>query len=189
MFTMKELPFGLDALEPYMSAETVDFHYNKHYRTYVDKLNELTKDTPYADMSLEGVMKESFKHPKDKAVFNNAAQAWNHQFFWNSLSDKGGALPQADVMKLVERSFGSFEAFKKEFKAKALGQFGSGWCWVVKKDDKISITATSNADNPIVLETGEPLICLDVWEHAYYLDYQNRRADFTDAFLNYLIKW
>lgn len=189
MFTMKELPFGLDALEPYMSTETVDFHYNKHYRTYIDKLNELTINTPYADMSLESVMKESFRHFEDKAIYNNAAQAWNHQFFWNSLSDKSNAQPSEQIAKLIEQSFGTYEAFRKEFKTKALGQFGSGWCWAVQKDNKINIVTTSNADNPIVLDLGTPLICLDVWEHAYYLDYQNRRADFADAFLNYLISW
>lgn len=189
MFAMKELPFELSALEPYMSARTLDFHYNKHYKTYIDKLNELIKDTPYAEMSLEGIVKESFKHPEHKAVYNNAGQAWNHQFFWNSLSADGATMLPLKIMKQIEQSFGNYDNLKKEFKAKAAGQFGSGWCWIVQKDGNIEVVATANADNPLSLELGQPLVCIDVWEHAYYLDYQNRRIDFIDAFLDEMIKW
>lgn len=189
MFAMKELPFELSALEPYMSARTLDFHYNKHYKTYVDKLNELIKDTPYTEMSLEGIIKESFRHPEHKAIYNNASQVWNHQFFWNSLSAEGATQPSLKILKQIEQSFGSYADFKKEFKAKAIGQFGSGWCWALQKNDKIEIVATSNADNPLSLDLGQPLFCLDVWEHAYYLDYQNRRIDFVDVFFDHLIKW
>lgn len=189
MFEMKQLPFELSALEPYMSSKTLDFHYNKHYKAYVDKLNELIKDTDYADMSLEAIIKESYYRPSDKAIYNNAGQVWNHQFFWNSLSDAGARMPAEKFVKQIEASYKSYENFAKEFKSKALGQFGSGWCWVVQNNGKLEIVTTSNADNPISLNLGQPIVCLDVWEHAYYLDYQNRRADFIDAFLKHMIKW
>ena len=189
MFEMKKLDFGMGELEPYISAKTLDFHYNKHYKGYVDKLNELIKGGEYAYMSLEDIVKESFKHAEHKAIYNNAGQVWNHQFFWNSLSDSGAILPPTKFLKQIEDAFGSYDNFKKDFKAKALAQFGSGWCWVVQKEGKLNIVTTSNADSPISLNLGQPLVCLDVWEHAYYLDYQNRRADFIDAFLNHLIKW
>ncbi len=189
MFEMKPLPFELTALDPYMSSKTLEFHYGKHYKGYVDKLNELIKDTAYAGMPLEAVIRESFRHPKDRTIYNNAGQVWNHQFFWNSLSDRGATEPELKIMKLIETSFGSYDDFKTVFKAKALAQFGSGWCWVVQKDGQINIATTANADNPISLDLGQPLLCLDVWEHAYYLDYQNRRADFIDAFFAYMIKW
>ena len=189
MFTMKDLPFELSALEPYISAKTMDFHYNKHFKAYVDKLNELINNTHYAEMSLEGVIKESYEHPEHKAIYNNAGQVWNHQFFWNSLSVEGETHPSVKIMNLIEHSFGTYDNLKKEFKTKALTQFGSGWCWIVQKEEKIEVVSTSNADNPLSLNLGHPLICIDVWEHAYYLDYQNKRADFIDAFLDHLIKW
>ena len=189
MFEMKQLPFELTALDPYMSSKTLKFHYSRHYKGYIDKLNELTKGTNYADMPLEAVVRDSFRHPENRAVYNNAGQAWNHQFFWNSLSERGATLPPLKIMKQIEAAFGSYDNFKKVFKEKALGVFGSGWCWVVQKEGKIDIVATVNADNPISLELGQPLLCLDVWEHAYYLDYQNRRADFIDAFLEHTAKW
>ena len=189
MFEMKELPFELSALDPYMSSKTLEFHYGKNYKVYVDKLNELIKGTPYADMSLEAIIKESYKQPKDKAIYNNAGQVWNHQFFWNSLSAAGAAMPPVKIMKQIEEVYGTYDNFKKEFKTKAVGQFGSGWCWVVQKDGKIDIVATANADNPISLDLGQPLVCVDVWEHAYYLDYQNRRPDFVEAFIDHMIRW
>ncbi len=189
MFEMKLLPFEFSALDPYMSSKTFEFHYGKHYKAYIDKLNELIKDTPYADMPLEAIIKESYKHPEHKAIYNNAGQVWNHQFFWNSLSAEGATKPNAKVMTQIEEAFGSYDNFKKEFKAKAVAQFGSGWCWVVQKEGKIEIVSTANADSPISLDLGQPLVCVDVWEHAYYLDYQNRRPDFVDAFLEHMIKW
>ena len=189
MFEMKELPFEFSALEPYMSSETLNFHYGKHYKAYIDKLNELVSGTPYKAMPLEAIVRESYKHPEHRAIYNNAGQVWNHQFFFNSLSAVGGTEPSGKIMKQIETSFGDYENFKKEFKAKALAQFGSGWCWVVAKADRLEVAATSNADNPIALNLGQPLVCADVWEHAYYLDYQNRRADYLDAFLDHMIKW
>ena len=189
MFEMKKLDFGMGELEPYISAKTLDFHYNKHYKGYVDKLNELISGGEYAYMSLEDIVKESFKHAEHKAIYNNAGQVWNHEFFWKSLTNKGPLMPKDDILQKINQSFGSYANFKVVFKTKALAQFGSGWCWVVAKDNKIDIATTSNADNPISLDLGEPLLCVDVWEHAYYLDYQNRRVDFVDAFLEHLIRW
>ena len=188
MFEMKKLDFEMNALEPYMSARTLEFHYGKHYKAYVDKLNELIKDTVYEKMSLEEIVKESRKHPEHKAIYNNAGQVWNHEFFWKSLSPANEPL-EADKMKQIEKVFGSYDNFKATFKQKALSQFGSGWCWLVEKDGKLDIITTGNADSPLSLETGRAIVCLDVWEHAYYLDYQNRRGDFAEAFLNNLIKW
>ena len=189
MFEMKELKFELSDLEPYISAKTMDFHYNKHYKGYVDKLNELIAGTPYEKMSLERIIKESYNKPNDKAIYNNAGQVYNHQMFWESLSHKGAKMPPKKIMDQIEASFESYDSFKKIFKTKALAQFGSGWCWVVQKDNKIDIVTTSNADNPLSLNLGQPVIVADVWEHAYYLDYQNRRAEFIETFLDYLVKW
>ena len=189
MFEMKELSFELSDLEPYISAKTMDFHYNKHYKGYVDKLNELIQNTPYEDMSLEKIIKESYNKPQDKAIYNNAGQVYNHQMFWESLSHKGAKMPPKKIMHQIEESFESYDSFKKIFKDKAVAQFGSGWCWVVQKDNKIDIVTTSNADNPLSLNLGQPIIVADVWEHAYYLDYQNNRGDFIVNFLDYLIKW
>ena len=189
MFEMKEISFELSALEPYISAKTMDFHYNKHYKGYVDKLNELIAGTPYEDMSLERIIKESYNKPQNKAIYNNAGQVYNHQMFWESLSPKGAKMPPKKIMDQIEASFESYDSFKKIFKEKAAAQFGSGWCWVVQKDNKIDIVTTSNADNPLSLNLGQPIIVADVWEHAYYLDYQNRRADFIVNFLDYLVKW
>ncbi len=189
MFEMKQLPFALNALEPYMSQRTLEFHYGKHYKAYLDKLNELIVGKVYEKMSLPEIIAESFKHNEDKAIYNNAGQVFNHEFFWRSLSAGGAVMPSKEVMSKIEQNFGSYDAFKQEFKTKAVGQFGSGWCWAVEKDGKIDIVATSNADNPISLGLGKPLVCVDVWEHAYYLDYQNRRLDFVSAWLDNMIKW
>lgn len=189
MFEMKNLDFELSSLEPYISAKTMDFHYNKHYKGYVDKLNELIVGTPYENMSLERIIKESYNKPQDKAIYNNAGQVYNHQMFWDSLSPKGAKMPPKKIMNQIEASFESYDSFKKIFKTKSIAQFGSGWCWVVQKDNKLDIVTTSNADNPLSLNLGQPVIVADVWEHAYYLDYQNKRGDFIDAFLDYLVKW
>lgn len=189
MFEMKPLPFAINALEPYMSQKTLEFHYGKHYKAYVDKLNELIKDKPYEKMSLSEIILESHKHAEDRAIYNNAGQVFNHEFFWKSLSENGPVMPSSEIMQKITNTFGSYEQFKELFKAKAVGQFGSGWCWAVEKDEKIEIIATSNADNPISLELGKPLVCIDVWEHAYYLDCQNRRPDFVSSWFDHLIKW
>lgn len=185
MFQMKELSFALDALEPFISHRTMDFHYNKHYKGYIDKLNELIKGTKYENMTLEEVIKESYKSlEKDRAIYNNAAQVWNHEFFWHSLQISNEE--KDSIRFLTQQTFGSVEDFKKKFKTEALAQFGSGWCWLLKRGEKAEIVKTANADNPLLLDRNVPLLCIDVWEHAYYLDYQNRRGDFTDGFLENL---
>ncbi len=187
MFTIPELPYELDALEPFISAKTMDFHYHKHHQTYINNLNNLIADTQFAPMSLEDIIKQTYGSDEYKAIFNNAAQAWNHTFFWNSMSPAGGKITDSEIEDHIIRDFGSFEKFRADFKREALEQFGSGWIWLVKnKQGILEIIKTSNADTPIV-HSLKPLITCDVWEHAYYLDYQNRRADFVEAFLDHLM--
>ena len=182
---LEQLPYEMDALEPYISATTMEFHYGKHHRTYVENLNKLIKGTEFENMPLEKIIQATQGKPEYTAIFNNAAQAWNHSFFWHSMSPNGGGQPKGELLKKIERDFGSYEQFRAEFKNAALGQFGSGWAWLVEKDGKLAIMKTANADTPIAHGL-KALLTVDVWEHAYYLDYQNRRADFVEAFLNNL---
>lgn len=189
MFKLPPLNYELDALEPYISKRTMEFHYFKHHQTYIDNLNKLIAGTEFENMALPAIIKETAGKPEYQAIFNNAAQTWNHTFFWNSMRPNGGGKPFGSLLDEISESFGSYENFRKEFKEAATGQFGSGWAWLVRKDDgKLGIMKTSNADNPMAHGL-EALLTLDVWEHAYYLDYQNRRADFVDAFLDHLINW
>ena len=183
-FTVPPLPFAMDALEPYMSSKTLSYHYGKHNKAYNDTLNNLIKGTDYETMPLEEIIRTTQSGP----IFNNAAQAWNHSFFWHSMSPNGGGQPKGELLKKIERDFGSYEQFRAEFKNAALGQFGSGWAWLVEEDGKLKVMKTANAATPIA-EKLKPLIAIDVWEHAYYLDYQNRRGDFIEAFLDHLVKW
>jgi Fe-Mn family superoxide dismutase len=187
-FTLPKLPFAENALEPVISAKTVSFHYGKHHAAYIDKLNELVAGTPYQSMSLEEVVKRSAGNEKDKAIFNNAGQAWNHDFYWHSMAPKGGE-PAGKIKDALQSSFGGLKEFKEAFSKAAVAHFGSGWAWLVKsKDGKLKITTTSNADTPIA--HGEsPLLAADLWEHAYYLDYQNRRPDHVAAWLDKLANW
>ena len=187
-FTLPDLPYAENALEPAISSKTVSFHHGKHHKAYVDKLNELVAGTPYDGMPLEEVVKRAAKSEKDKAIFNNAGQAWNHDFYWKSMAPKGGE-PTGKIKDLVQSSFGGLKEFKEAFTKAADAQFGSGWAWLVKgKDGKLKITTTANADSP--LAHGEtPLLAADVWEHAYYLDYQNRRPDHVKAWLDKLANW
>jgi len=186
--TLPKLPYADDALAPVVSANTISFHYGKHHKAYVDKLNELAAGTPYAEMSLEDVVRKSAKDEKAKKIFNNAAQIWNHTFYWESMSPKGGA-PAGKIKSALDDSFGGLEEFKKAFKQAAVDQFGSGWAWLVKgKDGRLGIETTSNADTPIA-HGSTPLLVADVWEHAYYLDYQNRRPDHVQAWLDTLANW
>ena len=187
-FELPELPYAMDALEPYISATTMEFHYGKHHRAYVDNLNKLVKGTDFENMSLEKIIQATADKPEYTGIFNNAAQAWNHTFFWNSMSPNGGGRPQGELLKKIERDFGSYEKFREEFKNAATTQFGSGWAWLVEEDGKMKVMKTSNAVTPITKNI-KPVITLDVWEHAYYLDYQNRRPEFIDAFLDNLVKW
>lgn len=188
MFDLPPLPYQPNALEPYISATTMEYHYGKHHRTYVENLNKLVKGTEFETMPLEEIIQSTAENPAYVGIFNNASQAWNHTFFWNSMSPNGGGEPKGDLAKRIEKDFGSYDNFRQEFKAAATGQFGSGWAWLVEKDGKLAVIKTSNADNPVAHKI-KPIITLDVWEHAYYLDYQNRRVEFVDAYLDHLVKW
>ncbi|HKY01393.1 MAG TPA: superoxide dismutase [Fe] [Burkholderiales bacterium] len=177
------LPYALDALQPHMSKETLEFHYGKHHQAYVTNLNNLIKGTEFENASLEEIIKKS-----SGGVFNNSAQVWNHSFFWNCLSPQGGGSPSGALAEAISKKWGSFEAFKEAFVKSAVGNFGSGWTWLVKKTDGlVDIVNTSNAATPLT-GSDKPLLTLDVWEHAYYIDYRNRRPDFAAAFWN-LANW
>ena len=182
------LPYAENALEPYISAKTIGFHYGKHHKGYVDNLNRLIENTEFADVSLEKIITATAGKPDRTAIFNNAAQTWNHTFYWQCMKANGGGEPSAFFNLLIEASFGSLDACRKELTTAATGQFGSGWAWLVLEGDKLKVIKTANADTP--LEKGmKPLLVIDVWEHAYYLDYQNRRADYVTAVLDKLINW
>ena len=182
------LPYADDALAPVISSNTISFHYGKHHKGYVDNLNKLIVGTDFADMSLEKVILTSAGQSDKTAIFNNSAQIWNHTFYWRSLRANGGGEPPAALKQKIEASFGSVEACKKELAAAALGQFGSGWAWLVLDGDKLKVVRTANAELPLT-KGQKPLLTIDVWEHAYYLDYQNKRADYVNALLDKLINW
>jgi superoxide dismutase, Fe-Mn family len=187
-FVLPPLPYPDVALNPVISANTIGFHYGKHHKGYVDKLNELVTGTKYADMSLENVVLTSAKNKKDSAIFNNAAQIWNHNFYWKSLSPNGST-PNANLMRKIDESFGNFNEFKKQFADVTISQFGTGWGWLVAdKKGKLSIVKTEDAEVPMTSNL-KPLLTIDVWEHAYYLDYQNRRADYVKAVIDRLLNW
>jgi superoxide dismutase, Fe-Mn family len=187
-FAQIKLPYAENALEPVVSAKTISFHYGKHHKAYVDKLNELVAGTPYEQMSLEEIVRKSAGNEKDKAIFNNAGQAWNHDFYWQSMAPKS-AEPSGKIKDALKDSFGGVKEFKEAFAKAAVAQFGSGWAWLSKgKDGKLEITTTSNADTPIA-HGKTPLLTADVWEHAYYLDYQNRRPDHVKDWLDKLANW
>ena len=189
-FELPVLPYNIDALEPHISKNTMSFHYGKHHQAYVDNLNKLILDTDFVGLSLEEIIIQAYDKPEYAGIFNNAAQVYNHTFFWNSMTPNGGGKPTADLLAKIENDFGSFDSFVKEFKNAALTQFGSGWAWLVNNPtkNKLEVIKTSNAITPIALGL-EPIITIDVWEHAYYLDYQNKRADFVDAYLSNLVNW
>ncbi|MGB3622853.1 superoxide dismutase [Fe] [Ketobacter sp. MCCC 1A13808] len=183
-FTLPELPYAKDALAPTISAETLEYHYGKHHQTYVDKLNGLVPGTEYEGKSLEEIIKSS-----SGGVFNNAAQIWNHTFYWNSLSPNGGGEPTGAIAEAIKSAFGSFEDFKAKFNDKAVNNFGSSWTWLVKKaDGSLDIVNTSNAGTPITEEGVTPLITVDLWEHAYYIDFRNARPKYLEGFWN-LVNW
>lgn len=186
-FELPPLPYDKTALEPHMSAQTLDFHHGKHHQTYVTNLNNLTKDSPLADKPLEEVILRAWAD-KNAGIFNNAAQVWNHTFFWNGLKAGGGGAPSGAIAEHINAAFGAFEAFKTDFKAAGATQFGSGWAWLVLDNGALKITKTPNAENPMVHGQTALLTC-DVWEHAYYLDFQNRRPDFLTTFLDHLVNW
>jgi Fe-Mn family superoxide dismutase len=177
------LPWAPDALAPHISKETIDFHYGKHHQTYVTKLNELIANTANAGKSLEEIVKAS-----QGPVFNNAAQVWNHTFYWNSIKPKGGGQPTGAIAAAIKESFGEYATFRKEFSDAAISQFGSGWAWLVKDGAKLKIVKTPNAETPLTT-AAKPLITVDVWEHAYYIDYRNARPKYLETFLDQLINW
>jgi Fe-Mn family superoxide dismutase len=188
-FELPALPFAPNALEPYMSARTFEFHHGKHHKAYVDTLNTLLPATEYEKASLEDIIKGTHGDDKQAKIFNNAAQIWNHTFFWNSLKPKGGGEPTGDLAKRIDKNFGDLAGFKAKFKEAALTQFGSGWAWLVMtRDGKLEVVKTPNAVTPLALGQKALLTC-DVWEHAYYIDYQNRRGDMVQAFLDHLVNW
>ncbi|HRP74380.1 MAG TPA: Fe-Mn family superoxide dismutase [Rhodocyclaceae bacterium] len=183
--TLPPLPYAKDALAPHISAETMEFHYGKHHQAYVTNLNNLVKGTEFESLDLEAIIK---KAPAG-GIYNNSAQVWNHTFFWNSMKPNGGGEPTGALADAVTKKWGSFDEFKKAFAASAVGNFGSGWTWLVKKaDGSVDIVNMGPAGTP--LTTGDKaLLCIDVWEHAYYIDYRNRRPDFVATFLNSLANW
>lgn len=180
---LPELPYATDALMPYLSPETFEYHYGKHHKTYVDTLNKMIDGTDEANASLEDIIMRA-----DGAKFNNAAQIWNHNLYWHSLSPNGGGAPSGSVADAIDESFGGYDEFTAAFNAAAVGQFGSGWAWLVLDGGKLAITATANADLPMK-HGQQALLTCDVWEHAYYIDYRNRRPDYVDTFLDHLINW
>ncbi|MEW6039109.1 MAG: superoxide dismutase [Pseudomonadota bacterium] len=186
--SLPPLPYAENALEPVISAKTIGFHYGKHHKGYVDNLNKLVAGTEYADAPLEKIITDTAGKADKALIFNNAAQVWNHTFYWRSLRPKGGGEPPAALKRKIEVSFGSVDACKKEIANAAVSQFGSGWAWLVLNGDKLEIIKTANADTPLTSGT-KPLLAIDVWEHAYYLDYQNRRADYVSAVLDKLVNW
>jgi Fe-Mn family superoxide dismutase len=186
-FTLLKLPYDEGALAPTISSNTMSFHYGKHHKAYVDKLNELTLGTHFADMTLEDVVRATFKGKANRQIFNNAAQAWNHTFFWACLTPRGGK-PSGQMLSAVERDFGSYDKFAEQFAKEGAAQFGSGWVWLVASGGKLAIEKTPDAVTPMA-EGKHCLLTIDVWEHAYYLDYQNRRPDFLKAVIDKLLNW
>ncbi len=184
---LPDLPYSFDALEPHISADTLKLHYGKHHRGYVSKLNKAVADSDYADLTLEQIIAKS-KDANDAGVFNNAAQAWNHTFLWHSMTPNGGGAPDGQLKESIESAFGSVSAFRDAFRDAATSQFGSGWVWLVNDSGRLDIVTTSNAGTPLVGDA-IPLLTLDVWEHAYYLDYQNQRKRYVEKFLDHLINW
>lgn len=188
-FTLPDLPYARNALAPHISEETLNFHYGKHHQAYVTNLNGLVEGTDLAGKSLEEVIKISAADKSKAGIFNNSAQVWNHTFYWHSMKPNGGGKPHGKVAELIERDLGGYDNFVKEFKQAGATQFGSGWAWLSYKGGKLVISKTPNAETPLTEEGTTPLMTMDVWEHAYYLDYQNRRPDYIDTFLNSLVNW
>ncbi len=181
------LPFAQNALEPVISARTLEFHYGKHHQAYVTNLNKMIAGTPLADLPLEKIIADTANDPQKAAIFNNAAQVWNHTFYWKSLKPGSASMPE-ELKAAIEKDFGSVENMKKELSQAAVSQFGSGWAWLVKDGNVLKAVKTSNAQNPLI--AGQtPLLTIDVWEHAYYLDYQNRRPDYVMAVIDKLLNW
>jgi Fe-Mn family superoxide dismutase len=187
-FTLPDLPYPQDALAPHMGVETLQLHHGKHHQTYVTNLNNLIEGTDLASKSLEEIVVASHKDPAKAGIFNNAGQHWNHSLFWRVMKKNGGGNPGGELAKRIDASFGSFDAFKEQFKTAGVTQFGSGWAWLSLDGDTLKVTKSPNGSNPLV-DGMRPILGVDVWEHAYYLDYRNRRPDYIAAFLNHLVNW
>jgi Fe-Mn family superoxide dismutase len=188
MFTLPPLPYADSALAPIISANTLSFHYGKHHKTYVDNLNNLVKGTANEGATLEKIIADVAGKADQAAIFNNAAQIWNHTFYWNSLKPNGGGKPIGKVAQMIDSDLGGYDNFKKDFAATTISQFGSGWGWLVVEGGKLKIVKTGNAEVPFT-KGQKPLLTIDVWEHAYYLDYQNKRADYVNALIDKLLNW
>lgn len=186
--TFPDLPYDYAALQPHLSAETLQLHHDKHHRTYVNNLNKLLEQARLEVSTLEEAIAAATRGRRDAALFNNAAQAWNHSFYWSSMKPAGGGMPSGELAARITAEFGSYDAFAQQFAAAAISQFGSGWAWLVYDGGRLVITQTSNAETPLTARQ-TPLLTVDVWEHAYYVDFRNRRADYVQTFLAHLINW
>jgi Fe-Mn family superoxide dismutase len=186
--TLPDLPYGKKALEPFISARTLEFHHGKHHKAYVDNTNKLIDGTDLATTDLESIVKKAGGDPSKAGLFNNAAQVWNHTFYWNCMKPNGGGLPAGNVLQKINSDLGGYEKFVEGFKNAGITQFGSGWAWLILKDGRLEITKSANADTPLA-HGSKPVLVADVWEHAYYLDYQNRRPDYLTTFIDKLINW
>lgn len=187
-FELPALPYAEDALEPYYSARTFSFHHSKHHKAYVDNLNKLIAGTELESKSLEEIILLAAGDSAKAGMFNNAAQVWNHTFFWHCMKPGGGGKPSGELAARIDAAFGGYDKFVEQFKAAAVGRFGSGWGWLVLEGGELKIVSTPNAETPLA-KGQKALLTVDVWEHAYYLDYQNRRPDFVQAFLDHLVNW
>ncbi len=185
---LPKLQYARNALEPYISQNTINYHYGKHHQGYVTNINKMIKGTYLESKTLEEIIKISHRDKNKVAIFNNAAQIWNHNFYWHSMKPKGGGKPSDKLLNKIIADFGSFENFVMEFKTAAISQFGSGWAWLVLENNKLKITRTGNAENPLTTNA-TALLTIDVWEHAYYLDYQNARPNYIDIFMEHLVNW
>ncbi len=188
MIELPALPYAKTALDPHMSERTFDFHYEKHHAAYVNNVNNMVNDTALDGKSIEEIIADVAGDAHRAGLFNNAAQVWNHTFFWNSLSPSGGGEPSGDIGKRIDADFGSYESFREAFSQAAITQFGSGWAWLIDDGGKLEVVKTANADTPLA-HGKKALLTIDVWEHAYYLDYQNKRPAFIDAYLDHLVNW
>jgi len=187
-FELPPLPYSYDALDPYMSSQTLHFHHDKHHQAYVTTLNNLIKDTPLADKSLEDIVRESYGDASKQGIFNNAGQHWNHMLFWQVMKKNGGGSIPSELENRIKEDLGGVDQFKEAFTQAGITQFGSGWAWLVVDGGKLKVTKTPNGENPLV-HGQTPILGCDVWEHSYYLDYQNRRADYLKAFLENMVNW
>ncbi len=183
------LPYPKDALSPHINVQTLDFHYGKHHQAYVTNGNKLIEGTEFANMPLEDIVKKTAGKPDKAGIFNNAAQVWNHTFYWQSMKPKGGGKPTGDIAKKIDQDLGGYDKFVELFSQAGATQFGSGWAWLVVENGKLAVKKTPNAETPLTQPGVTPLLTMDVWEHAYYLDFQNRRPDYIKTFLTHLVNW